>query len=125
MPASFQAVVKQQCPRCRKGPMFKYPLAKVHKFIEMHETCPNCGLRFEVEPGFFFGAMYISYAVSVALFAVIGFIIFQIDSDPPFWSYTLLMPGVVILLIPVTFRYSRVLFLNLFGCVKYDPKRVG
>lgn len=102
--------------------MFKHPLIKVFSFIQMNETCPKCGFRFEVEPGFFFGAMYISYAVSVAIFAVSGFIIYQITNDPPFWSYTILMPGIVILLLPITFRYSRVLFLHWFGGVRYDPE---
>ena len=101
--------------------MFRFPLSRVSKFMSMHETCPVCGFRFEVEPGFFFGAMYISYAVGVALFAVMGFIIYQISNDPPFWSYTILMPGVVILLLPITFRYSRVLFLHWFGGVSYNP----
>jgi hypothetical protein len=31
----------------------------------MHEQCPVCGLRFEREPGYFTGAMYLSYGVAI------------------------------------------------------------
>ena len=39
----------------------------------MHQDCPHCGFHFEIEPGFFWGAMYISYAFSVAVSVALGF----------------------------------------------------
>ncbi|MEY4912742.1 MAG: hypothetical protein RL025_569, partial [Bacteroidota bacterium] len=40
----------------------------------MHQDCPHCGFHFEIEPGFFWGAMYISYAFSVAVSVTFGFL---------------------------------------------------
>ncbi len=86
----------------------------------MNEYCPHCGLRFEVEPGFFFGAMYISYAFSVALFTIIG-VALSVLGDYPIYYYIIAIILSVLLLFPLMFRYSRILFLHLFGGVRFDP----
>ncbi|MEM9340801.1 MAG: hypothetical protein AAGA66_18855 [Bacteroidota bacterium] len=39
----------------------------------MHTNCPTCGLRYEKEPGNFYGAMYVSYGFSTAIFLVTAF----------------------------------------------------
>ena len=33
----------------------------------MHDHCRSCGFKYKIEPSFFFGAMYVSYAVNVAI----------------------------------------------------------
>lgn len=100
--------------------MFRYPLHKISRFTEMNKNCPQCGLQFEVEPGFFFGAMYVSYAITVGLFIVIGVILFQLFEYPSIWLFATILPSTIIILLPLIFRYSRVLFLHLFGGVEYD-----
>ena len=50
--------MKQRCPRCLQGQVFA-------TLFRMHEQCPVCGLRFEREPGYFTGAMYLSYGVAI------------------------------------------------------------
>ena len=52
------AVMPQRCPRCLEGPVFA-------TLFRMHAQCPACGLRFEREPGYFTGAMYLSYGVAL------------------------------------------------------------
>lgn len=87
----------------------------------MHKHCPCCELRFEVEPGFFFGAMYISYAFSVALVVTIGMVLYWLG-DPEVWTYILLVSAGLLLFYPAMFRYSRILFLHLFGGINFDPE---
>ncbi len=86
----------------------------------MNENCPVCDLRFEVEPGFFFGAMYISYAFSVALFTTIA-VALSVLGDYSIYVYAVSIVLAVIVLFPIMFRYSRILFLHLFGGIKYQP----
>lgn len=86
----------------------------------MHEHCPCCNLRYSVEPGFFIGAMYVSYAAVVALNIVIGFGLYLLV-DPPVWIYAISVGIAVIALLPAIFRSSRVLFLYWFGGVVYNP----
>ncbi|MEL7006833.1 MAG: DUF983 domain-containing protein, partial [Bacteroidota bacterium] len=84
---ALSAVLSGKCPRCRKGDVFTHGSLKLLKFSSAHENCPVCGLKYEVEPGFFFGAMYVSYAFSVAIFlaSVLGLYVFA--EDPDLWVY--------------------------------------
>jgi len=110
-----------RCPQCREGKMFKYPAYNVKRFDEMYEQCPVCGLYYEIEVGFYWGAMYISYGFSVALVLLVGIILYQ-AGDPSIWVYVLAVAGSVILLTPLFFRYARMLMLHLFGNVSYKPE---
>lgn len=56
----IQSIWKYKCPRCRKGDLYTKPF-EFKKAVSMHEHCEHCGLKFEAEPGYFFGAMFISY----------------------------------------------------------------
>ena len=88
----------------------------------MHDKCPHCGYTYEREPGYFYGAMYVSYAMVVAVLAVTGFIMFNFLGDPDLIWYVVIIPSLVIVLMPLIFRYSRIIFLHVFGGVKYQPE---
>lgn len=119
-PSRLKAILKAKCPKCREGDMFEFPLIRWRKFSRMHTHCPVCSLRFEVEPGFFIGAMYVSYGMSLGIFAVVSTLIYLIFNNPEFHFYIIGIPLVVLILLPVMYRYSRVLFLHWFGGVKFD-----
>jgi hypothetical protein len=36
----------------------------------MHERCPHCDVKFEREPGFFLGSIYINYGLTALIVAV-------------------------------------------------------
>lgn len=91
------------------------------RFVQMFENCPHCGLRFEVETGFFWGAMYFTYAFSVAIFLTVYVALTVLLTDPPLWQYIAGVLAVNAVLFPLLVRYSRVAMLYVFGGVKYDP----
>lgn len=119
--SKFSAIINQKCPRCRKGPLFVHP-ALSFKFTKMYENCPVCGLKYEVEPGFFWGAMYISYAFTVTIGIISGIVIYNLLNDPDVIVYLGIIGLILVLLSPFVFRFSRVIMLHLFSAVKYDPK---
>lgn len=86
----------------------------------MNSHCSNCEVSFEPEPGFYFGAMFVSYAISVALFATIGTALYVLG-NPADWVYLTAIVVGAILFTPFSFRYSRILFLYFFGGIRYDP----
>ncbi len=86
----------------------------------MPTHCEVCGLRFEREPGFYDGAMYISYAFSVALTIIVGFSIYFIFDNPDMWVFMTAIISIVLLLFTTMFRYSRILYLHGFGGIEYD-----
>lgn len=77
----------------------------------MNELCPVCRLRFEREQGYFFGAMYVSYALSIPILCLIIFIGHLLLPD---WRIEFVI-GVSVLpylfLVPAVFRYSRVVWI--------------
>lgn len=116
-----QAILEGRCPQCREGKIFEHSLVKVNKFNVMHKHCPKCNLRYEREPGFFFGAMYISYAFSVATFIICGFATYLIGKNPEAWVYVTVVIVATLLTFPLSYRYSRILMIHLFSGVKYRP----
>ena len=101
--------------------MFPFSAYNLLRFFKMNEDCPVCGLHFEREPGFFFGAMYISYAFSVAIFTT-GGVALTVLGDFSLSTYFIGIGGSVLVLLPLSFRYSRVLFLHFFGGIDFDRR---
>jgi hypothetical protein len=86
----------------------------------MHEHCPSCHVRYEIEPGFFFGAMYISYAFTVGIMLVGGIVIFNFFNDPPAMGYIVPITTISLAMVPFNFRMARVLFIHLFSGLHYQ-----
>jgi hypothetical protein len=66
--------------------------------------------------------MFVSYAFSVACFAVGGVATYYLFNDPAVWVYVLMVTGFVLVTAPLTLRYSRAIMLYLFGFIHFDPK---
>jgi len=115
------SVLDQTCPRCRKGPLFKYPPYNLKHFTEMNKTCACCSQKFELEPSFYDGAMYVSYAIQVALFVSV-FVAYQVlnpDADILWKISTVIF--LVFALFPLILRWSRSLWIHFF--VKFDKQK--
>lgn len=85
--------------------------------IKMKEQCSHCGLRYKIEPSFFYGSMYVSYGVGVALGVaafVVFYFIFKTGMKTAFFGIT----ATLILLMPVIMRLSRNIWINIF--ISYD-----
>jgi Protein of unknown function (DUF983) len=96
-----------------------FPTKDVVRFSAMNSSCPHCHAGFEPEPGFYFGAMFVSYAINVAIF--IGtWLFFYLLFDPADWVYITAIALIALLFTPITFRYSRILWLHWFGGLEYD-----
>ena len=120
--SALVSVIEGRCPQCRKEKMFvSGPYSK--RFLTMHKTCEHCGLQYEREPGFFYGAMYVSYILSVGILLVTGAFVYVLGNDPDLWVYITTVVIISLLLYPVNFRLSRILFIHLFAGMKYDPEK--
>jgi len=49
-----------RCPECGKGRLFR-------GLFSMAPSCPECGLNFHPEHGYYVGAMYLNYGATVAI----------------------------------------------------------
>ena len=109
------SVAKNKCPNCGKGNFFicdnPYNLGK---FSDMNNNCPNCGMDFRQEPGFYLGAAIVSYAMQAGLLFLTYFF-FQVLVEINFWYFVAFFAIELILLVPLTFRISRLLWINMLG----------
>ncbi len=115
------SVAANKCPKCNKGDVFitNNPY-KLTQFDKMHDACTCCGEVYEREPGFFYGAMYVSYALMAGWFMVTWAIdTFIVQSET--WQYLTFIITSIILLMPVTFRTSRLIWLNFF--IHFDKEK--
>lgn len=109
------------CPKCHQESMYvnknPYVLSEV---IKMHETCSHCKTKYQIEPSFFYGSMYVSYGVGIA-FAVAAFIIsyniFESSLVTAFIAIVVTLVGFM----PVIMRLSRNIWINLF--ISYDEDK--
>jgi uncharacterized protein (DUF983 family) len=121
------AATNCKCPRCHQGNIFQTSAFNLAKFSKTNERCPVCHLKFEKEPGFFVGAMYFSYAVSVAIFIAVGIGLVILSNTFQFEAatstYIISIITISLLLMPLNFRYSRIMMLYFFGGeeAKYNP----
>ena len=122
--SQLSAILHEKCPQCREGNIFVYPRGSITRFSATHEHCPVCGLRYEREPGSFWGAMFVSYALSIALIIALFWAILILVTDPPLWLFfAVIIPG-LILATPFSFRLSRVLWLYYFSGFRYNPQAI-
>lgn len=90
----------------------------------MPENCPHCGQPFSPEPGFYFGATYVSYAIAVAYF-VSGFALNYLFFKAEFYTaFTVIAVG-FLLLTPIVFRFSRAIYIHLLVGYRKEAKELG
>ena len=124
MPKSLgQAILECSCPKCRSGQMFALKPTQKWFNTEMNTSCAVCHQTFQPEPGFYYGAMFVSYAFSVVITFVSVFVLYFFFNASSIWAYLLLIASLVLLLWPLMFRYSRSIFLHLFGGIRYDANQ--
>ena len=115
---SWKAAWNYKCPRCRQGDIFTKPL-ELKDPLSMPERCRYCGQKTEPEIGFYYGAMMVSYALSVWLFlAIVLFLVFYFK-----WEVESAMVVVIVFAV-LTYlrllRFSRSLWLHLME--KHKPE---
>jgi uncharacterized protein (DUF983 family) len=106
----FKSFALAKCPRCRRGDMFANGMYNLSG-QNMYKNCPHCGMTYEREPGYFYVAMFVSYAMNVAEMVTLSVITYQITGSMNPWLYVGILLGSIVLLSPFNFRYSRVMLL--------------
>jgi len=110
----LSSILRAKCPRCREGNMFMPGNLYSRKFSDMHPNCPCCGQTFEPEPGFYYGAMYVSFGLSTGIFLgvilVLNFLVAEITMAMVLITVMVIVVG----LLPVMFRLSRAIWINIF-----------
>lgn len=116
--SKLYGILHLKCPQCQNEKLFVHPFSyRFGRMTEMHSTCQSCGLKYEKEPGFFYGAMYVSYALTVALWVALAVVFYGFFSPSP-WVFLAVGIASLFLLLPIIYRLSRAIWLAIF--VRYE-----
>jgi len=89
----------------------------------MNDLCPVCGLKFEREEGYFMGALYVSYAIAIVVLGLFmlawHLLLPELDLE---WD-VLLAVAVYVPLMPMVFRYARVIWMHFDRSAWPEPPR--
>ncbi|MEO9257896.1 MAG: DUF983 domain-containing protein [Crocinitomicaceae bacterium] len=118
--SKIYSILNNRCPICHEGEVFSHKIYDIKNFHKMHERCSVCNHKYEIEPGFFIGAMYVSYGITVAISVVASVLTYLISPDAPYYMYMITISLGIILIMPFTYRISRLTWINMFS--NYNPK---
>jgi len=102
----ISAIARQRCPQCRRGIVYRRPLS-------MNNLCPVCGMKFDREPGYFSGAIYIGSILSLPVGFGLFYLIAMLFPDLHLGVVGLLAAIGFLPLVPLTLRLSRVIWIDL------------
>ena len=98
------ALLRMRCPRCCEGKIYAHGM-------KMNERCPRCGLLFEREPGYFLGALYVSYPIATAFLLTIMYIGHWFFPEVNLGLLVLIAGVLFIPFVPMVTRYARVIWI--------------
>ena len=118
--SKIYSIITGKCPQCHKESMYQEKsILHFSKLLKMNEKCSNCELKYQIEPSFFYGAMYVSYAINVAIMIIV-FLVCFFGFHAKFTATFTTIILVATALTPITVRLSRNIYINMF--VSYNSK---
>ena len=113
--SAFYSILNTKCPRCHEGEMFpKGSLLNYRRFSKMNEQCSCCGQYFEPEPGYYYGAMFVSYAFSTAIFIGVWILLSLFVKEVTLPMMITALVIAVVVFMPLTFQFSRSVWIHMF-----------
>jgi uncharacterized protein (DUF983 family) len=120
--SKIYSIVKFKCPRCHEGQFLVSHPYDLKRVGDVREKCDVCDLNFAPEPGFYYGAMYVSYALGVALFVTIWASCNWFFDNVSVWTQIGLVVFFSIILGPYLFALSKIIWANFF--IHFDKNYV-
>jgi len=115
------SIVKLKCPKCRQGNLFiENGLFQFKNILKMPDHCSVCQQKFEIEPGFWIGALWTSYPILIAI--EVPFLLLALLSETinPWLSFGCMLIA-FILFYPLMLRLGRSLWIHI--SIRFDGKR--
>ncbi|MBP7408975.1 MAG: DUF983 domain-containing protein [Flavobacteriales bacterium] len=111
----FYGIFKFKCPHCHEGEFYvdrdPYHLSTAGELLD---HCSVCNRKYEPEPGFYYGGMYVTYALAVATFATTYLAMMLIFPNAPLWLDALIVIIALVVLAPYYYALSKTIWAALF-----------
>src|SRR5690606_23809868 len=116
--SKLYSILRFKCPQCQEGNFLQTHPYSITKAGKNHSSCPECGCNFSPEPGFYYGAMYVSYAIGVAMFVAVFVLIYLLFPNAPAWLYVSVLIAIMVILGPFLYSLSKIIWANMFIAYK-------
>ncbi|WP_306345569.1 DUF983 domain-containing protein [Aquimarina megaterium] len=103
-----------KCPRCHDGAFLEANPYHLKRFNKVRKRCPSCRLKYSIEPSFYYGSMYVSYAVGIAISAAVFTLIQLLGLDLTPIHIFISIVVTLILLMPYIGAISKLIWANFF-----------
>lgn len=110
----LSGIAAQKCPCCGQGNIFEKSRPFTFQIPKMKDKCEECGYYFEREPGYFLGAMYVSYGLAVFQ-GILTFLLihFLLSGTPTLGVYAIVI-SVIFLFAFWNYKLARVIWMYIF-----------
>ena len=111
------SIFYNKCPKCHCGRFWhkNNPYLNIFKNNKLTNShCDNCTFKYEIEPGFWFGAMYVSYAIAVAFLMIFGVLLYSFFKNMDIITIVSILSVFVIIFSPINHFFSRLIWINIF-----------
>ena len=116
------SILKFKCHQCHKGAFLERKIYDFSAFTKVRKTCPNCQLNYHVEPSFYYGSMYVAYALGVAIMvAVIVLNLFLFETFSFIRTFGMVVAAVIISA-PLMNAMAKIIWGKLFFHYNKDWK---
>lgn len=117
------SIVNFKCPVCHEGEFFQAHPYNLNRVGDLHENCPVCGAKYEKEIGFYTGAMYVSYAIGVAVCVSIWVAIMVLFPGMGIITQIASIASLMLFGAPFFYALSKIIWANIF--FHYDPSKAA
>ena len=112
--SKLYSILLINCPQCHEGPFLERRIYDFTAFAKVRKSCPNCALNYHLEPSFYYGSMYIAYALGVGLMAGIIGLNFLLSYEFSFIKTFGMICGALIFLAPLINAWAKIIWSNFF-----------
>ena len=120
--SKLYSVVRLKCPRCHKGNLFtKQNPYSLKDSLKMPGRCPVCNQDFQIEPGFYIGALWTSFPIVIFIMTLLSIILLVIVKMQFEWFFVAITI-ILFSLQPIIIRLGRAIWINIF--VDFDAESI-
>ena len=101
--------------------MFQHQPYSFKGVTSINSKCPHCKTSYRLEPSFFYGSMYVSYALGVALAVAVYITLVLLGLGNKGLTSFIIISTAIIILAPYVYQLSKVVWASFF--IRYDPKK--
>lgn len=118
--SKLYSILFLKCPRCHEGAFLETHPYKLGNFNKVREHCPKCELKYSIEPSFYYGSMYVSYAVGVAVAVAVYVLTLIFGLELDMLELFGAIVAVLVLTMPWIAAISKSIWANFFFAYNKD-----